>query len=391
VGPVFRGHAAGSNSAPGVSLPESWATCFLFLWAAFASFALARILIGFLQVVKLRRSCVAVSITGLDPILQKTLSDGAHRKAVLCVSSRLQVPTALGFFRPLIAIPAWAMEELSVTELNAILIHELAHVRRWDDWTNLLQKVVRAVFFFHPAAWWIDRQLSLEREMACDDEVLSRTENPKAYARCLVSVAEKSFLRRGFVLAQAAVNHVRQTSLRVSQILDRKRSGATRVWKPALYATATLAMASLVVSGQMPELITFRDSHSLPLQASTNTTPVSSTMAVPHPSRELPSAKVAMAKYVPTGMRQKSSRLEGSKMLAANLPAARSPQPEESFGGVALPATDPAPGAGSMLIFVHQQEYNAQGSMFWAVYVWRVTLQSSNPARLEKAPPAKTT
>ena len=89
------------------------------------------------------------------------------------------------------------MQELSAVELNAILLHELAHLRRWDDWTNLIQKIVGAVLFFHPAVWWIEKKLALEREMACDDLVLAKTASPRAYAECLVSLAEKSLLRRG--------------------------------------------------------------------------------------------------------------------------------------------------------------------------------------------------
>src|SRR6202011_3024466 len=98
--------------------------------------------------------------------------------------------------RPLVVIPAWARQELSTTELQAILLHELAHLRRWDDWTNLVQKIVGALLFFHPAVWWIEQRLSLEREMACDDVVLAETVSPRGYAECLLSLAEKSLLRR---------------------------------------------------------------------------------------------------------------------------------------------------------------------------------------------------
>ena len=85
-----------------------------------------------------------------------------------------------------------------------------AHSGNSTDWTNLAQKLVRTVFFFHPAVWWIERRLSLEREMACDEAVLAETENPRAYAECLVSLAEKSFVRRGLALAQAVVGRARR-------------------------------------------------------------------------------------------------------------------------------------------------------------------------------------
>jgi hypothetical protein len=118
---------------------------------------------------------------------------------------------------------------------------------------------LKALLFFHPAVWWIENKLALEREMACDDAVLAETANPKGYAKCLISVAEKSFMRRGLALAQAAVNRVRQTSLRVSQILDVNRSSATHVWKPALYSVAAFFIACLVSLSHAPELVAFKD------------------------------------------------------------------------------------------------------------------------------------
>lgn len=372
VGPFFRQSAGPAGSSfSGISLPESWAAYLFFGWAVLSGVALARILIGFLQVLKLRRTCVPVKIEDIDPLLERTLSDVSEgRKAVLCVSDKLQVPTALGFFRPLVALPAWAVKDLSVAELNAILIHELAHVRRWDDWTNLLQKTVRAIFFFHPAAWWIDRQLSLEREMACDDEVLVRTENPRAYARCLVSVAEKSLLRRGIALAQAAVNHVRQTSLRVTQILDGNRSGATGIWKPGLYGMATLSLVTVMLSGQVPELVTFRSSQQPSVRASASATSASPLIA--HAAaRKTESPNPILAKYVPI-VQQADRRMRESKVVAARFHA---PSPSESFGGIAVQATQSDPDAGSMLIVVHHQEYGPQGSVFMAVYVWRIDMR----------------
>jgi hypothetical protein len=201
---------------------------------------------------------VPVDITTLDPLLRKTLEEfDSPRRPTLCVSDQLRVPTAIGFIKPQVAIPAWAMRELSLPELNTILLHELAHLRRWDDWTNLVQKIVGALLFFHPAVWWIDGKLALEREMACDDLVLARTASPRVYAECLVSLAEKSFLKRGVALAQAAVNRVRHVSLRVAQILDAKRPGATRIWKPAPVLLTGISVACLIVFSGAPKLVSF--------------------------------------------------------------------------------------------------------------------------------------
>jgi hypothetical protein len=164
---------------------------------------------------------------------------------------------ATGFFRPMIVIPAWALGELSTDELKVVLLHEAAHLERWDDWTNLTQKVLRALFFFHPVVWWLESKLALEREMACDDLVVAATSSPRAYAECLVSLAEKSSGRRTFALAQAAVNRMKHTSLRIRQILDGEHSGATAVWKPAVGFAAAAAMACLFFVNDAPKLVGF--------------------------------------------------------------------------------------------------------------------------------------
>ena len=71
-----------------------------------------------------------------------------------------------------------------------MLLHELAHLRRWDDWTKLAQRLAEAIFFFHPAIYWIARNLNLEREVACDDWVVVHTGRTKPYALCLTRLVE---------------------------------------------------------------------------------------------------------------------------------------------------------------------------------------------------------
>ena len=257
---VAASSARAGSAGSAITFPGSWALDIFLVWAVIAGAALLRVGIGLWQLRKLRATCPLVDPETLDPVLRGTLQEfQAVRAVALCQSDRLRVPTAIGFLKPVVVVPTWALQELSTAELNSILIHELAHLRRRDDWTNLAQQILKGLLFFHPVVWWIESQLSLEREMACDDTVLATTSDPRGYARCLISVAEKSFMRRGLALAQGAVNRMRQTSLRVTQILDVNRSGAIRIWKPALFSVAAFSVACLVSLSRAPELVAFED------------------------------------------------------------------------------------------------------------------------------------
>ncbi len=266
------GIAAPSLTRPAITLPGPWALYVFGPWAAIAAWFLVGVGRGLWHLHVLRNGCVPVDTAGLDVRLQQTLArHGSARPVALCASDRVQVPTAIGLIKPAVIIPSWVMQELSADELNQILLHELAHLRRYDDWTNLAQKLIKAVFFFHPAVWWIEKQVSLEREMACDDAVLAETGSPRAYAECLAHLAEKTLVQRDLVqrslaqlsvaLAQSALGRIRQTSLRVAQILDVNRpTGTARAWKPAVSMVAAFAIACVLCLSRAPRLIAFNDS-----------------------------------------------------------------------------------------------------------------------------------
>src|ERR1700730_16598662 len=263
-------HASNISAESAVSpitVPGSWALYAFGAWAAIAGWFLPGVGRSFWHLHVLRRSCLPVDLAEIDSRLHETLErNRSTRPVTLCTSDLVRVPTAIGFFKPVIVVPGWVMQELSVDELNQILLHELAHLRRWDDWTNLAQKVVKALFFFHPAVWWIEKKVSLEREMACDDAVIAETASPRAYAECLAHLAEKTLVQRSMALAQAALGRIRQTSLRVAQILDVNRpTGGSSPWKAAISLVAGFALACVLGISRAPRLIAFRDSAPRPI------------------------------------------------------------------------------------------------------------------------------
>lgn len=255
------GNAVASRGSHAIlTVSTSWAWYMFLVWAVIALAGLARVVLATFQVRRLRCSTVPVDMESLHVDLRALVAEAGSSRAVsVLVSERLQVPTAIGFRKPAIILPAWLLEKTPAEELKYILLHEVAHLRRRDDWTNLAQKILKALFFFLPSVWWIDRRLSLDREIACDDAVLAHSGTPRGYAECLARVAERSFLRRQFALAQAAVGHVRQLTARVTMILDPDRPRATHLWKPAIPVVIVLAGLCALPASFTPELIGFAD------------------------------------------------------------------------------------------------------------------------------------
>jgi beta-lactamase regulating signal transducer with metallopeptidase domain len=427
----FLGVAASSarlssagSAGSAITVPSAWALDIFFVWAAIAGVALLRVAVGLWQLRKLRRSCSIIDVATLDPELRETLEAfQSVRSVALCQSDHVRVPTAIGFLKPVVVIPTWALHELSTTELNSILIHELAHLRRRDDWTNLAQQILKALLFFHPAVWWIQNQLALEREMACDDAVLAETTNPRAYAQCLVSVAEKSFIRRGVALAQAIVNRMRQTSLRVSRILDANRSGATRVWKPAVYSVAAFFVVCLVSLPRAPEIVAFEDvapQAALASGASADTKltfargasegqPVATLASFREDTGNLTNQRVkpATVKHQPrSGSRmqpvaqgvvamgetvepQRGERTVPEEASERLIEAGLFPQaPQSSLPAVLMTINEEvAPQA--IFVMMQASQYQESGPMFLRVCIWRVTVLHSHRVPAEIRIPAK--
>src|SRR5207302_6603589 len=127
-------HSQFVSSTPAVVVPESWALYLFSAWAVIAVLLLARVAVSVWHLHQLRTTCVALDPASLDPLVATTLQrKKTWRNVVLCTSEKVRVPTALGLLRPAIVIPRWVIEELPAVELNQVVLHELAHLRRWDD------------------------------------------------------------------------------------------------------------------------------------------------------------------------------------------------------------------------------------------------------------------
>src|SRR4029079_1809460 len=110
----------------------------------------------------------------VENMLQQSAQRLGVKRAVKVLQSVLiQTPVVVGFFRPTILLPLCVATGLPESQLELILAHELAHIRRHDYVVNLLQTLVETLFFYHPAVWWLSRQIRNERENCCDDIVMA--------------------------------------------------------------------------------------------------------------------------------------------------------------------------------------------------------------------------
>jgi hypothetical protein len=235
-------------------------------------------------------------------------------------------------------------------------MHELAHLRRWDDWTNLAQKIVKALFFFHPAVWWIEGKLTLEREMACDDLVLAQTSNPKTYAKSLLSLAERVGLGKGIALAQAALGRAHQTSQRIMQILDTGRPKATRVWKPALGAVTAMSAIAIMAVPYTPNLISFEDQK---LTLSTVTVKSAS-----HPQIAIPAALKESAPIRAISGQKAVQQTHQTEIAAIKVKSGRNPLM------IQAKAEEVAPPA--MFVVLRAVQYDESGISVLTLCVWQV-------------------
>jgi len=218
----------------------------LFVFASVLLISIIRlsgILRGMLFLKRLRNESRPAS-AGLLMRFQELLAVCSMRRSVtLRVSPDIEGPLSLGFTNPVILIPQKMMQEFAPEELDRILIHELAHMDRVDDWTKLFQKIAEAIFFFDPAVLWIGKKLDLEREIACDDMVVLRTGSARVYAGCLARLVEFAGWSNAAACAPAALLTKSQFCRRIDMLLDKKQNRSLHVSK----GMVALMLVSLVI------------------------------------------------------------------------------------------------------------------------------------------------
>ncbi len=250
--PATAAPASAAHAGAALTLTAgAWLFWSLGAWALVSLVLMARVAWGFFALIGLKRRAAAAPegvATRFEEIMRAC---PGRRRADVLVSTEVSGPMAAGVLKPAVLLPAFLVEELSEAELDQVLTHELAHIRRWDDWTNLAQKVAQALLFFHPGVIWIGRRLTLEREIACDDWVVGLMGAARPYATCLTRLATLHVATPQ--LAPGALARKPQLSIRVEALLARGRDRSRRSSRGTLAtAAAVLAMAAFVAAPLAP-------------------------------------------------------------------------------------------------------------------------------------------
>jgi hypothetical protein len=236
------------------------------------SFAIAALWLIFslVRAVKLAMSAVrlrgiwkrAVPVEGCDEVL---LAAG-FRRVELCTSEDVDRPCVIGFFSPRILIPEALFARLTTEEFGQIVLHEVGHLRRADDWINLLQKLSLVLVPLNPVLMWIERRLCVERELACDDDVLRLTKAPKAYATCLTNLAEHRLGRRAAALSLGAWERKSELARRVHSILLGGKKMGTAQARVVMGVVVLGLLGGSAELARCPQLVSFSPA-ALPVSA----------------------------------------------------------------------------------------------------------------------------
>ena len=234
-----------------------------------------------------------------DPAIEATLRRWSERPAggrevSLRVSQGVDVPAAVGFLHPSILVPASWPANLEADELDKIVMHEYSHLRRADDWTAFVQRLAERIFWFNPAMRYIAGRANLEREIACDDWVVSEYTSATSYAECLWRIAQFAHMPAAKSLVPAALVTRAQIVERIEHLMNSERDIVPRIRPAALAAIVPLAAALLVIGVVRAPAITLA---ALPAAATARpASAVSMTdVAVPPASHRVAAARVTHA------------------------------------------------------------------------------------------------
>jgi GWxTD domain-containing protein len=259
-------HAALASRVPvpelnGVPLPDlttGWSGTPISLWSWVVPLWMAGVAIFYLRSVGGWIAARRLRSVGVRPVPAEWQARftalceriGVKRAVVLIESCVAEVPVVIGYLRPVVLLPAGLATGLSTQQVEALLLHELAHIRRHDYLVNLLQNVVEGLLFYHPAVWWVSHLIRTEREHCCDDTVVALRGDARGYAGALAALEEMRTPQAA--LAASGGSLVKRVRRLLRQPEGPQGSPATTVAALVLLAAAATMLSAWQQGPQMP-------------------------------------------------------------------------------------------------------------------------------------------
>jgi beta-lactamase regulating signal transducer with metallopeptidase domain len=235
-----------------------WAILILTVWATWTTVHLVQVGLALVRLQRTKKSSGPFPRDREARLAVWTMMRDCARPATLVASTDVYCAAVLGLNRPLIAVAPDAIGRLTDEELDQIVLHEYAHIQRRDDLAIVAQRIISAVAGLHPAVWWLDRALTIDREVACDDWVITYAGARTRYARCLVELASSARSRRRS-LAPGALFSRSQLSIRVAALLDSRRSVGLVPSRAAFLVALPAVLVLVVACVSMPLVGVARD------------------------------------------------------------------------------------------------------------------------------------
>ena len=256
---AYRVRADGVMAGHGAVLQVDmrWSFAIAALWLAISMVRAVKLVVSAVQLRRIWKRATPVEVS---PGCDAALAVAGFRRVTLCTSADVDRPSVIGFFSPRILIPVEVYERLTATELEQVVLHEVGHLRRGDDWVNLLQKISLVLVPLNPALLWIEKRLCFERELACDDDVLRMTKAPKAYATCLTNLAEQRLGRRAAALSLGAWEQRSELARRVHSILRRSEGMGRTQSRVVMSVLILVVVGGAAGLSRCPQFVSFADS-----------------------------------------------------------------------------------------------------------------------------------
>ncbi|MBX2873626.1 MAG: M48 family metalloprotease [Saprospiraceae bacterium] len=225
---------------------------------------------GFYFTYRLRRvGTIAVPEAWEKQVQQLSIQLGVRKSVSIVASMKVQVPLVVGHLKPVILLPLGMLTSLSPAQLEAILLHELAHVRRHDFLINLMLSILEILLFYHPVFWLLSNRILEERELCCDDIAVASCGNPRLYARTLLLMEEQ---RQQLTLAMSYQGKKQHLMDRIKRICLQTPSPSTSTSTKAGLALLLLLGMAAVSWANLPAIEAPLDDSAM--EASTPTAPI---------------------------------------------------------------------------------------------------------------------